>query len=419
MKFFLPALGVLTLGFCSLAHAQDESSSANPEEVITDFGIEEYLAIPKFTLTVGGRAISGAKATFSGSGNVASFNPGSDITTVGRTRTYADGDVLANNQPYTYTYVNPDGSAGTKLANPTPAGFTNSWAMLSLSQLRDDGNIDFHSYLANTMDSGPRQENPKGGSGIDISLSRDLGHITKKLDWKLLFGVSLTDIKSRTSDTLQAAVTTTTDTYAPDTSVSGSLPTTVPYTAPNFTLVPVLGDDGLPTYDVNGSQIFRYDDKTVYLSTTPIGRTQTVTGGTVYNIWELKGAYFTFRVGPVFNYSFSDHLRASLSAGFALVYVGTTYTIEQDYVPVTGDVVVSTVRSDESRALPGYFVDATLEYDITERTGFYAGYGMQNTGSFVQTSSLNDPITGSTASYKAAVDLSSLQGFRMGLTYRF
>ena len=151
----------------------------------------------------------------------------------------------------------------------------------------------------------------------------------------------------------------------------------------------------------------------------PFMRTITLSPGTVFNQWDLKGAYFTFRVGPSVSYLITDRLKLNLSAGAAMVYSGTNYTVTQTYQPAIGDPIVSTAQDDESKLLVGYYLDASLQFDITERAGFYAGAVYQDTGSYTQTADLNDSFTGSHASYKSLIDLSSLSGFRMGMTFRF
>jgi hypothetical protein len=154
-------------------------------------------------------------------------------------------------------------------------------------------------------------------------------------------------------------------------------------------------------------------DNSVLLSNAPIGRTVTVTQGVVNEQWKIKGGYFTFRTGPSLTYSFTDKLKATLSAGVALVFVGSTYTVNEIYVPDVGGDVVNTVDDTTEKLLPGYYGDATLEYDITERAAAYAGAVYQSNGSFQQSISTPD------ANYATRIDLASLQGFRMGMNFRF
>jgi len=419
MKYFLTVAGLLSLAVLGTARAQDGQMAAPPDEIITDFGIDEYLSVPKWNLTIGARSVQGPKTSFSGAGSVASFHPGDDYTTPNITRIYQDGSVLADTQPYIFTTSNVDGSTTDHQAGPTPAGNTNTWSMLDLRQIRDDGNIDFHSYSANISGAGVLDQKSRDGLGIEITLSHDLGQITKKLSWKIFTGVSLTDISAHNDTVNNVAVTTLTDTYVPNTSVSGALPTTVPYTAPSFKQVPRVDENGQPVYDSTGTQIIDYVETTVYLGNAPFTRTITTSNGLVYTHWGLKGAYFTFRLGPSFDFQFNRRLHLTLSAGAALVFTGTQYDVSQIYTPDVGSDVIATATDEESKFLNGYYVDATLQFDFTYTAGLYAGYGYQDNGSYTQTANIFDEVTGSIGSYKAVVNLSGLTSWRMGMTFRF
>jgi len=420
MKFFLPTLGLFSLALFGVARAQDDGQlAAPPEEVITDFGIEEFISVPKYTLSLGIRSLSGAKASFSGRGFVSSFQPSGDITTPGLVRIYHDGNVLPDTNPFSFTIQNADGTTVTYTSPPTPAGFTNTWSFLDSKQIRGDGNLDFHSYAADLVDPGLRQKNPDTGYGMELVVARDMGNLGRKMEWKLLFGASLADIKSHTTDTLAATITTITDTYVANLNGQPGLPTSPPYTAPSFVQKPQVDANGFPLYDASGNQIINYVETTILLGDHPLSRTTTMAPGTVHNVWDLRGAFFTFRLGPSISYLITDRLRFTLSAGAAFVYAGTDYVITQTYQPETADALVSTVENDEGKFLAGYYVDATLQFDFTERAGIYAGLVYQDTGSYTQTAELDDVFTGSHASYKAQVDLSSLSGFRMGMVFKF
>jgi hypothetical protein len=419
MKFFLPTCGLSLLALVSSARAQDEQMAAPPDEIITDFGIDEFIAVPNTTLTVGIRSLSGAKASFSGKGFIASFQPGSDSTTPNITRIYHDGNSLPDNSPQTFTYSNGDGSQNSYTGPITPAGQSNSWSYVDARQLDQNANtMTMHAYTADIADTGLRQHNPAAGQGIEVSMARDMGKMGKRIEWKLVTGFSLNDIKSATSEILNATITTTTDTYATYFNGQGA-PLTLPYVAPHLKTVPRVDVDGNPVYDTAGIQFIDYVDDTIYLGNAPLERTTVVTNGTVLNHWELKGAYFTFRLGPSLSFLFNDHFRATLSGGVALMYVGTIYTVDQTYIPDIGDPLVVTAKEDESKFMAGYYADATLQYDFTERAGIYAGAVYQAGGKFTETATINDAVSGSLATYRAVVDLSSLQGFRMGMNYKF
>jgi hypothetical protein len=418
MKFLLPALCLLILAAPGVARAQEDQQSPQ-DEIITDFGIDEYLAIPKYTLTLGVRSLTGAKASFSGRGVISSFQPPANYLTPNITRTYHDGTMQADTSPVSLTYLAQDGVTQlTYGPGPlTPSGETNTWSFIDARQLRSDGNIDFHAYTADISNSGVLRRDPAPGQGIELSVSRDMGRLTKKLDWKLVAGFSLNDIKSSTTANLNAVVRTITDTYHLD--LNNFAPPTAPYVGPYYLTVPRVNSAGVPVLDTLGYQIIDYVDHSSYLGNVPLNRSITTTNGVVVDHWVLKGAYFTFRLGPSLTYMITEKLKATVSFGVALIYAGTSYTVDQTYTPDTGDPLVSKVTEDEGKLLTGYYFDATLQYDFTERAGLYAGVVYEAGGSYTETALLNDIYTGSSATYKSVVDLSRLQGFRMGMTFRF
>jgi hypothetical protein len=133
----------------------------------------------------------------------------------------------------------------------------------------------------------------------------------------------------------------------------------------------------------------------------------------VTNRYHLKGAYFTFRAGPSLSLPIGERFRATVSAGAALVYAGTTYTVLQDFTPPTGELITSGVERSEANFLPGLYADANLEMTLTERAGAFLGVAYQNSGSFDQ------GIKEGNVNYGTKVKLSNLTGIRMGLNVRF
>jgi hypothetical protein len=418
MKFLLSLLCLLILAAPGAVRAQE--GQQNPQdEIITDFGIDEFLAIPKHTVTIGVRSLSGAKVSFSGQGFVSSYQPGADLTTANITRLYHDGTLQADVGGASFDYYAQDGVTVIHYGpGPiTPTGFTNNWSFVDARQLRIDGNIDFHAYTADISNSGVIGRDPPSGQGFELSVARDMGQLTKKLDWKLVAGFGLNDIKSSTTANLTATVTTITDTYLLDLNTYGT--PSPPYVAPYYVTVPRVDSANLPVLDTLGFQFIDYVDHSAYVGNRPFVRTTTTSTGVVVDRWVLKGAYFTFRLGPSLTYMFTEKLKATVSVGVALIYAGTSYLVEQTYVPDTADPIVSSAHEEEGKLLTGYYFDATLQYDITERAGLYAGVVYEAGGSYTETAVLNDIYTGSHATYKTLIDLSHLQGFRMGMTFRF
>jgi hypothetical protein len=113
----------------------------------------------------------------------------------------------------------------------------------------------------------------------------------------------------------------------------------------------------------------------------------------------------------------------------------------------------------ESKVVLGYFIDAQLQYDVNDRTGFYIGGFFQNGGGYTQsvhgngagtdgvvstlavTNSFGTPVGGTTTvvtgdpmvvptanspaagaifgSYQTRIDFSDQEGFRAGMAYKF
>ena len=388
----LAALGAffITLSFKAL-HAQEAQDPR--DEIITDFGIDEYIYAPKFTLSVGMRSLDGAKSSFTGRGIVASVTALADSKSAGLTRYYHDGTVFVD----TRTIADIDGNS----APITPDGLTNSWSYNFARQVTADGNMSFHTYSADIADPGIRSRNADSSRGVEVVVARDMGKIGKKMDWKLFAGISLNDINSSRTENLSATVTTITDYYT----LNGQTPPAPPYLAPSSGATTVVAPDGT----VLSVPI----DTTVLLGSSPLGRLTTLSTGKVFNRWKVKGAYFTVRMGPSLTYAITEKLKATLSVGAAVVFVGSNYSVEEVYTPDIGDDIVKNVDNTTEKLLPGYYADATVEYEFTERAGAYAGAVYQSNGDYQQR------IATTEANYATKIDLASLQGFRLGMNFRF
>lgn len=369
-KFYL--LAFLTLA--SLCSAQ------NPEDEIPDFDFDDYFVEPKFSLSVGVRALSGSKASFAGQGLVQSTQAYGDASATGIDRAYHDGAVALDER------------------EDATDGKTNSWGFVDERQVIDDGaNVAFHAYSAQITDTETRSNDPGLSLGTELVVSREMGNIGKRIQWKLFAGIGINGIESSARDDVLATITTVTDTYSLD---GQTLPPgVVPYAAPSTGV------------DDDGNAI----DTTVLIGQKPDSRTtSSVSNDTqVQNFWHLKGTYLTLRVGPTLIYSITDNFRISISAGPSLVYSGTTYSVEQVLNPDTSNSLVTTVSETDGENLTGYYADATLEYLITENAGLYMGAFYQTSGAYVQT------ITENGSNYTTDVDLSKLQGFRAGLNFKF
>lgn len=368
---------------CTLAAlAQDQQ--APQEDINLDFGLDEFIYQPTFTFTLGSRLLSGAKSSFSGGGTVNSVNDIGQLGDATRVRFYHDGTVVPDHR----TDLN-----GNVIA---PDGYTNNWTMADDRQALGDGFLAMNTYSANVQNTGARQNDPKSSLGVEVQVSRDMGKLFGKLPWTLVGGMSVNDVRSSFRSPMDALLTKTTDIYY---LAGGVAAPTAPYNAPS-------------TYtDASGNSF-----DTALLSSQPVARTTsgpTFSSTAVNNTWKLHGAFYSFRAGPSVSIPITTNFKATISAGAVLVYVGSTYTVDQIFQPDTSSEIVASLSDGVSEFLPGFYVDGSLEYTFTERTGLYVGGVYQHAGSYTQT------ISSADSTYSTRVDLSSLQGIRAGMTFRF
>lgn len=402
----------------SLGHAQDEERRAPPVEIPDFSNLDEYIYEPKSTVTLGMRRLSGAKTSFAGQGRITPPEDAGPATGANLTRVYHDGTVGpdARVAPRFDASGNPviDAQSGSPAFDPiAPDGRTNTWNYTDSRQLATEGYVAFHRFSAEVVDTTTRQRDSASSFGMELAMSRDMGALfhSRWLSWTLTAGMSVNDLSANTADNVLANVRSVTDYF----SLFGRTPPGAPYTAPSSTTQSVLDASGNVVVDDSGGVRTVTTDTTVLLGNEPAGRTDVTTSSatSVNNRWKLKGAYFTFRVGPTVWIPITTRLRASLSAGAALVYAGSDYTVTQVYQPDFGAEISDTSSSAAYKLLAGYYADASLQFDITERTGFYAGAIFQSAGSYTQ--SLNN----ATANYSTKIDLGNQSGLRAGMSIRF
>lgn len=403
MKLPRLALSLCLFSVCALRAQDDEEKRGAPPVEIPDFSnLDEYIYVPKSNLHFGSRFISGPKASFTGKGRIST---GEDIgapTGTATNRNYHDGIVNIDAR-----FTNVDNGDGTVTPVPIPNdGKTNSWGYSDSRQVTSDGLITMHVYSAQILDSAARDKSASSAMGVEVFSAYDMGKLGKYLDWSIVTGVSINDLSASTRDKMRADISSINDTYnlfgeiAPPAGYNGT-------TGSSTSTTTVTNADGTVSSVTT--------DTTVLLSNQPLDRSiTTVQNSTsVSNLWKLKGSYFTFRAGPSISLPFASRFHASVSAGPSLVYAGTTYTVTQSFQPEIGVEVTSQLTDGTSRLLAGYYADATLQFDLTERTGFYLGAIYQANGSYDQ------KVANGDAQYSTKVDLNSLNGIRGGLTYRF
>jgi hypothetical protein len=367
---FLPALGL-----------------AQPnEDAIPIFNLDDYYVEPKMNLSVGFRALTGPKLAFIGStgvtSSISSTQATGDPAATGIVRNYHDGYIALDQR------VDADG-------NPVNDGKTNNWLYVDNRQLQETGELAFHAYSAQITDNFTRQKDPGNSYGMELIFSRDLGKIGERLHWKLFAGFSVNGVNVATRDSVTALITTLTDRY----SMNGQEVPTAPYTAPAYTT------------DLDGNTV----ETSVLIGQKPDSRTLTTRTDdvSVTSYWKLKGSYITLRAGPSVTYNIGERFRLSVSAGPAVVYVGTNYSLEQTLRPDTAADITATINDLGEDFLTGYYVDANVEYLFTDRAGLYLGAFFQGSGQY------NQDLSAQGSSYSTELDLNSLKGLRAGLNYRF
>jgi hypothetical protein len=414
-------LRLVALALASLAgllRAADEERRAPPVEIPDFSNLDEYIYEPRSTLTFGFRYVGGAKTSFSGRGSLPSpENPGT-AKGANLARVYHDGSV----QPDARVASRLD-SSGNPIIDPqtnnpvfdpiAPDGRTNSWNYTNANQLAAyPGYVAFNSYSAVINDAAIRQKKSESSSGMDIAVSRDMGKLFGRMPWTLTAGVGLNDISANTTDRVRATITTITDLY----SLFGQLPPDAPYTSPSSATTSVVDANGNAVLNDDGSARTVTTDTSVLISNEPsarLGPNSAIDNTSVTNNWKVKGAYYTFRAGPTVTLPVTTRLKATVSVGAAMVYSGTSYTVTQTFTPASGADIADTATSNVYKLLPGYYADATVQFDLTERTGFYAGAILQSAGSYTQN------VTSANANYSTKIDLSNQQGIRAGMSYRF
>ena len=416
MKHFRLAL-VAFASAVGVASAQDEERRAPPVEIPDFSNLDEYIYEPKSTVKFGFRYISGAKASFSGQGQIPSPEDPGAATGANLARNYHDGAVQPDTRvvPRLDSGGNPiiDPESNTAVFDPiTPDGRTNTWNYTDASQLLQSGFVAFRTYSADVIDDTVRRRESESSAGMDLSMSRDMGKVFgTRMTWNITGGVSINDILANTNERVRATLTTLTDYY----SLYGQVPPTAPYSSPSSSTSTVVDASGNPVLNDDGSASTVTVDTSVLIGNEPAGRTITSLTDdlSVSNRWRVKGSYYTFRLGPTVWIPITTRLKASVSVGAALVYSGTTYTVTQTFEPELGAEISDTSFSEAYKLLPGYYADATLQFDLTERTGFYAGAVFQSAGSYTQN------VDSENAHYATKIDLANQNGVRAGLSIRF
>jgi len=437
-------LAVLTLlGLPALVLAQESSNEEERLQRLMSDTSAWY--VPQHRVSIGFRILSsGGKVTFGNLGNVPfeievpalsegavarSYNNGAVNTDAPRApekdadgnQTSTPGGRYATFADVTVNVVDADGNPvldanGAQVTTTVNVqsgdyraympGYSRVWGYASDSQVSADGTrVAMSTYSATSDGAGFSKDADKSG-GVEFQYVRTLSKPTARWQFGVLAGATLNGINSKNAGTIAATLHTRTDTYAiaPGETVPGPAPYNSALAFDDYTAI---------TGDVFPDAL----EKTVPIGSLPIGPTvETTTPGGV-NIdgnWQVKGAYFMFRVGPTIRTQLTNRIGVNASVGYAGAYAGTVYSVAERFqVPDVPEVYVGDISAtEENRAtkfLSGYYADFNVEWAANERMGLFTGVTAQKFDGYDQ------EVGGRTA----RIDLGSSVGLRGGVSIRF
>lgn len=411
MRFLRFALCVACLPLVGL-HAQekqDEEQKPVPEEIPNFNQLDEFIYVPKSTLSLGTRLfLNGPKTTYAGQGAIPSgVGPLAPPDAANVSRTYMDGYVA----PDSRTTPTTTGDGSTVEVPIAPDGRTNSWSYDNASQVLPNGDLAFHIYSGEVTDTSVQSTTGQPSLGLELILDRDMGNLGKHFKWAITAGLSIADIHSSTYANVATTLTTVTDTY----DLFGQVPPAAPFTSPNTVSQNVLNSSGQPVTTTGSANATQTANEVILLGNRPLSETTTPTFVDSTNRYFIEGAYYTLRVGPTLILPVGQHFRFTLSAGPDLVYSGSEYNVLEDLVYATNEPDLTQLyQKENSKLLPGYYVDANLRYDLNDTTGFYVGGIYQGSGAYSQSVS-----SGTGTSYTTRIDFQAEEGLKTGMTVRF
>jgi len=376
----LAAAVALTMG---VVHAQSDDDE-------DEMGY--YPLVPGGNLVhFGLRFVGGPKVSFGHLGFVPANAAIGDTETQGN-RSYNDGTVSLD-------------ARTDRNGNAINDGFTNTWSYTESTQVTPTGDIAFHAYSATSLGAG-RETKVGSAAGWELQMGHSFGRIARKIEFSVVAGFTFSDMNAKSTGIVPAQLVTTTDVY----SLDGQPVPTAPYTAPSSTTVTVYDSNGNLLVTSTGTVVTTTRDNTTLITSVPISRTTTTGTIDVHGRWQVKGSYYTLRLGPMIQIPLSERFKISLGAGFGMAYVGSNYVVDEEIdLPDTQTTVKTQIASERSTWLPVIYADADAEYWLTERTGFYLGATGQKSSSYDQT------LEGRTAK----VDLGTTYGLQSGITLRF
>jgi hypothetical protein len=389
------------------ADDQKEEEKQVPDEIPNFNQLDEYIYVPKTTLSLGTRYfLHGPKTTYSGQGSNPSPAFPSDATSPNLLRTYIDGSV----SPDSRTIPVNTGEGATEAAPIAPDGRTNTWAYENASQLLPNGDITFHTYSAEITDTATHTVDGAPNTGLELVVDRDMGKIGKHFKWTMTAGFSLGDIHSSSYVSVPTTLTTLTDTY----DLFGQVPPPAPFSSPNNATQTVFGAGSTVASGSGQTTTTQSVQQVILLGNSPISRSQDPTSIFTTNRYFTEGSFYTVRVGPTLIMPMGKKFSMSVSAGPALIYSGSVLNVLEDLNIATGEDFTQLYQHENSKLLPGYYVDVNLNYQLTDTAGFYVGNIFQSAGSYTQKVS-----SGEGTNYTSKIDFGTQDGVKGGLTVRF
>jgi hypothetical protein len=415
MRLLLIALCVACLQVAGLRAADEEQKPA-PEEIPNFSQLDEYIYVPKSTLSLGTRfLLRGPKTTYSGQGiDPAPVNPGADdsVGVPNISRTYIDGTISPDQRVVT---VNA-GLGGEQTVPISSDGRTDTWSYDNQSQLLNNGNMTFHTYSSEITDTSNHTVNGAPNVGLELVLDHDMGKIGKKIEWSMTAGFSIADIHSSSFLNVPTTIATLTDTY----DLFGQVPPNAPFASPTNITQTVYGAGGTVVSGTTTTTASQSVTQQILIGNEPLNRQYTYDATNTLSRYYNEGAYYTLRVGPTVSIPIGGKFKVNVSAGPEMIYLGSQLNVLEDLFIATGEDFMTLYQKENTKILPGYYVDVDLLYQLTDTAGFYLGGLYEGAGTFTQSvASGTDPNTGAGLSYTSKLDFGSQEGFKGGMTVRF
>jgi len=316
-----------------------------------------------------------------------------------------DGQALAygvypgNGRYQTYVSANSGGTVTDTQTSDQLSyqqGVTRYWTYVSPSQIAND-RVAMSTYSAASEGATARKEEGMN-SGLELTLSRDIGAAGKRFQWSITAGLALNNMNAKTGGTIHSTLTVHTDYYQ----LNGPAPTGTTLGGPSY--IDLTRPDG--TTATSGLET------TTTIGDTPVSSsTSSIAGGaTILGNWKIKGAYMLVRVGPSLRTKLSERFGLSASIGLAGAYAGSRYSVVETLdIPDVVEPITESIDSVQNKFLGGFYADVNVDWVANERTGLFAGVNMQNLGGYDQ------EVGGRTAK----IDFGNAVGLRGGLSFKF